>query len=62
MYSDSNSLIQAQMQAEAQKQQAQRHQIRSETANVIRDLNNQTYINLVQTSNRNNSAITNLIR
>ena len=62
MYSDSDSLIQAQMQADAQKQQAQRRQIMSETANAIRDINSQTYINMIQTSNRSQSSVLDLIR
>lgn len=62
MYSDSDSLIQAQMQADAQKQQAQRRQIMSETANAIHDINSQTYINMIQTSNRSQSSVLDLIR
>lgn len=62
MFSTSDSLIQAQMQADAQKTAAQRWQIMSETSLTIRELNNQTFIDRMQSSGRHNSAVTNYIR
>jgi len=50
------------MQAEAQKTAAQRWQIMNETSLMVRELNNQVFINRMQSSDRHNSAVTNYIR
>ncbi len=48
--------VQQQMLSENQKAEAQRHQIRMETANKIREMNNETYINRLKTSDKHTKS------
>lgn len=44
-------------QTEEQKAQAQRHQIRQETDNKIREMANETYVNRVKTSDKQTKSL-----
>lgn len=54
--------IQTQIQAEAQKAQAQRHQIMMETQNKIREMANETMNNRLKTSDKNHKAVLDTVK
>ena len=54
--------IQQQIQSEAQKAQAQRHQIRQETDNKVREMANETYVNRVKTSDKQQKAVLDFVK
>jgi hypothetical protein len=54
--------VQQQIQSENQKAQAQRHQLRLETDNKVREMANETYINRVKTSDKQQKAVLDFVK
>lgn len=57
MYSSSDALLQAQQQAAMQ-----RHQIRMDTMNAIREMHNEIYMNRLQTSDKHQRSVLDILK
>ena len=50
------------IQSENEKAQAQRHQMRQETENKVREMANETYVSRVKTSDKNQKAVLDFVK